>query len=361
MNSFQKMTFELSDGSKWHGYSFGYNGSASGEAIFNTAMNGYPESLTDPSYKGQILVITFPLVGNYGVPEDKIVEGLSAFYESEQIHISGLVVSQYSFDYSHWNAKKSLSQWLKEHKIPALFGVDTRAITRHLREVGAMPARLYLPDNQPEFLDVNKLNLVDHVSCKNPTLYGKGANRILLIDTGVKHNILRCLLRRDTTVLRVPWDYDFSNEEYDAIFLSNGPGDPTQCQETINSMKRALNESKPIFGICLGSQIMALAAGATTYKLKYGHRGHNQPVRLYNSDKCYITSQNHGFAVDMTTLPKSWTPLFYNLNDNSCEGIKHESLPFFSVQFHPEASGGPSDTEFLFDDFINLVIQSKNQ
>ncbi len=361
MNSFQKMTFELSDGSKWQGYSFGYDGSASGEAVFNTAMNGYPESLTDPSYKGQILVITFPLVGNYGVPEDKIVEGLSAYYESEQIHISGLVVSQYSFDYSHWNAKKSLSQWLKEHKIPALFGVDTRAITRHLREAGAMPARLSLPDQVPDFLDVNKINLVDQVSCKKPTLYGDGANRILLIDTGVKHNILRCLLRRDTTVLRVPWDYDFSNEKYDAIFLSNGPGDPTLCQQTINSMKRALNETKPIFGICLGSQIMALAAGATTYKLKYGHRGHNQPVRLYNSDKCYITSQNHGFAVDLTTLPHGWSPLFYNLNDNSCEGIKHETLPFFSVQFHPEASGGPSDTEFLFDNFINMVIQSKKQ
>ena len=168
MNSFQKMTLELSDGSKWQGFSFGHNGSATGEAVFNTAMNGYPESLTDPSYKGQILVITFPLVGNYGVPEDKIIDHLSAYYESDQIHISGLVVSQYSFDYSHWNAKKSLSQWLKEHKIPAIFGVDTRDITRHLRDVGALPARMFSEDPKPDFIDVNKSNLVDLVSCKEP-------------------------------------------------------------------------------------------------------------------------------------------------------------------------------------------------
>ena len=361
MNSFQKMTLELSDGSKWQGFSFGHNGSATGEAVFNTAMNGYPESLTDPSYKGQILVITFPLVGNYGVPEDKIIDHLSAYYESDQIHISGLVVSQYSFDYSHWNAKKSLSQWLKEHKIPAIFGVDTRDITRHLRDVGALPARMFSEDPKPDFIDVNKSNLVDLVSCKEPISYGNGSNKILLIDTGVKHNILRCLLRRDTTVLRVPWNYDFSKEEYDAIFLSNGPGDPTQCHQTIHSIKQALNDTKPIFGICLGSQIMALAAGANTYKLKYGHRGHNQPVRLFNSNKCFITSQNHGFAVDLNTLPKGWNPLFTNLNDQSCEGLKHESLPFFSVQFHPEASGGPADTEFLFDDFLNLIHQTKKQ
>lgn len=349
------MILELEDGSRFEGYSFGYYGAAAGEAVFNTAMNGYPESLTDPSYRGQILVATFPLVGNYGVPADETINGLSAFFESERIHISGLVVADYSFEYSHWNAKRSLAEWLQQHRIPAMFGVDTRAITRLIRETGAMKARLVTPDHTTGWDDPNQRNLVAEVSTTERKVYGNGRHKIMLVDTGVKHNIMRCLLRRDTTVVRVPWNYDFSCEPYDGLFLTNGPGDPKQCAETINQLKGALSDNKPVFGICLGSQLMSLAAGATTYKLKYGHRGHNQPVRLDGSNRCYITSQNHGFAVDTASLPDGWSPLFTNLNDGSCEGIRHLTKPFFAVQFHPEAAGGPADTEFLFDHFIGCI------
>ncbi len=351
------MTLELENGASFRGYSFGYYGSVAGEAVFNTAMNGYPESLTDPSYRGQILIATFPLVGNYGVPGDTTLDGLSAFFESERIHISGMVISDYSFEYSHWNARRSLAEWLQEHRIPAMYGIDTRAITRLIRGAGAMKARLVTPEQTIEWADPNLRNLVAEVSAVKREVYGHGRHRIMLVDTGVKHNILRCLLRRDTTVVRVPWDYDFNSEEYDGLFLTNGPGDPQQCAETINHLKVALNKHKPVFGICLGSQLMALAAGASTYKLKYGHRGHNQPVQLAGTNRCFITSQNHGFAVDMESLPEGWKPLFTNLNDGSCEGIQNCSKPFFAVQFHPEASGGPSDTEFLFDHFIRCIEQ----
>ncbi|PKP23821.1 MAG: carbamoyl-phosphate synthase (glutamine-hydrolyzing) small subunit [Bacteroidetes bacterium HGW-Bacteroidetes-22] len=355
MSQLSSMTLELENGSRFEGFSFGYHAPAAGEAVFNTAMNGYPESLTDPSYRGQILIATYPLIGNYGVPADTIIDGLSAFFESEQIHISGLVIADYSFEYSHWNAQRSLGEWLQQHRIPAMYGVDTRSLAQLIRESGAMKARLVTSDQTVDWDDPNQRNLVAEVSIPEPVVYGTGRHRIMLVDTGVKTNILRCLLRRDTTVIRVPWNYDFTGEEFDGLFLTNGPGDPRQCERTITHLKVALERDKPIFGICLGSQLMALAAGAETYKLKYGHRGHNQPVRLAGTNRCFITSQNHGFAVDTDSLPAQWTPLFSNINDGSCEGIRHTEKPFFSVQFHPEAAGGPADTEFLFDHFIRCI------
>jgi carbamoyl-phosphate synthase small subunit len=354
MNTLLPSTLILDDGTEFHGYSFGALKSAAGEVVFNTAMNGYPESLTDPSYKGQILVATFPLIGNYGVPEMLYRDNMAEFFESDKVHITGLVISDYSFSYSHWNAVKSLSEWLAEHNIPGIFGVDTRMLTKIIREKGAMLGKIIIKDDLA-FYDPNKDNLVNLVSTREPAIYGNGRHKILLIDCGTKNNIIRCLLRRDTTVYRVPWDYPVDPADYDGVLLSNGPGDPKMCKATIETARQLLQGDMPVFGICLGSQIMALAAEADTYKLKYGHRSHNQPVRMLGSNRCFITSQNHGYAVETSTLRASWEPWFENLNDKTCEGIRHTSKPFFAVQFHPEASAGPVDTEFLFDYFMEKV------
>jgi len=352
---YRKIRLKLEDGSSFEGYSFGYEGSVAGEVVFNTAMTGYPESLTDPSYRGQILVLTYPLVGNYGVPDDEKENDLHRFFESHTLHISALIVSDYSDEYSHWNAQQSLGEWLKENKIPGIFGIDTRMLTKILREKGSMLGKVIFEDAEPEWYDPNAVNLVDQVSIKEKQVYGSGKNRILLIDCGVKYNIIRYLLERDTTVIRVPYDHDISAEEYDGLFISNGPGDPKKCEATIGQLAKAYKNDTPIFGICLGNQLMALAAGADTYKLKYGHRSHNQPVLQVNTDKAYITSQNHGFAIDNNSLKDDWEPLFINLNDQTNEGMKHRSKPFFSTQFHPEASGGPTDTAYLFDEFIDMI------
>ena len=356
---FKPIKLILEDGSAFTGKSFGHEDSIAGEVVFNTAMTGYPESLTDPSYKGQILVLTYPLVGNYGVPREDEEHNLYKFFESDQLHISALVISDYSTEYSHWNAALSLGEWLKQHKIPGIFDVDTRRITKLLREHGSMLGKVVFEDREPLHYDPNQENLVAQVSIGEKKLYGSGKYRILLIDCGVKYNIIRYLLERDTTVIRVPWDYDISKEEYDGLFISNGPGDPKQCDATIQTLARTFKTDTPIFGICLGNQLMALAAGAATYKLKYGHRSHNQPVLEVGSDKAYITSQNHGFAINNETLPNGWEPLFINLNDNTNEGMKHLDKPFFSAQFHPEASGGPTDTAYLFDVFIENIKKSK--
>ena len=349
----------LENGMEFSGISFGYEGSVAGEVVFNTAMTGYPESLTDPSYKGQILVATFPLIGNYGVPGKETEHSMLKFYESDRIAVKAFVVSDYSEEYSHWNAKESLSDWLKLQQIPGISGIDTRELTQVLRESGTMLGKIVFDEQDVEWYDPNKDNLVAQVSPDQKEVYGEGKHRIMLVDCGVKNNIIRCLLDRDTTVVRVPWDYDFRAEEYDGLFISNGPGDPQICVPTIKNLASAMEGDKPVFGICLGSQLMAIAAGASTYKLKYGHRSHNQPVQLVGTDKCYITSQNHGFAVDNNTLGEGWEPLFVNVNDGTAEGIRHTSKPFFSTQFHPEASGGPTDTEFLFDDFIAHIEQWK--
>jgi len=351
----------LEDGSEFTGRSFGSEKAVSGEVVFNTAMTGYPESLTDPSYKGQILVLTYPLIGNYGVPADVEEDKMFKFYESYALHITGLIVSDYSFEYSHWNASISLADWLKKYNVPGIYGIDTRELTKIIREKGAMLGKIMFGNDDPGFYDPNKDNLVDMVSIKQKEIYGKGENRILLIDCGVKYNIIRNLLKRDTTVIRVPWDYDFSREEYDGLFITNGPGDPKLCTATIDYLRKALTDDKPIFGICLGNQLLGLAAGADTYKLKYGHRSHNQPALMAGTNRAYITSQNHGYAINNDTLTDEWEPYFINLNDNTNEGMKHRSKPFFSTQFHPEHSSGPTDTEFLFDEFIERVKKYKNK
>jgi len=358
MLQIKQVKLTLEDGTVFEGKSFGSETSAAGEFVFYTAMTGYPESLTDPSYTGQILVSTYPMIGNYGVPFNKKENGIHKYYESNKLHITGLIISDYSFEFSHWNAQKSLSDWLKENDVPGLFDIDTRALTKILREKGSMLAKIEFGE-EIEFYDPNRENLVARVSCDNREVYGDGEHKVVLIDCGVKNNIIRCLLDRNATVIRVPWDYDFSNEEYDGVFISNGPGDPAMCSETVAHVKSVIDEESPIMGICLGNQLLARAVGAETYKLKYGHRSHNQPVLLEGTNKCYITSQNHGHAVETKTLPDDWQPLFTNVNDETNEGIKHKTKPFFSTQFHPEASSGPTDTEFLFDDFIESIKENK--
>ena len=359
MSDSKSIKLVLEDGSVFQGKSFGFEKSVSGEVVFNTAMTGYTESLTDPSYKGQILVATYPLIGNYGIPPETVENGMLKFMESEAIQVSAYIVSDYSFKYSHWNAAESLADWLKRYKIPGMYGIDTRMLTKILREKGTMLGKIIYDDQDIPLYDPNKDNLVAEVSIKEKKIYGSGKYKIMLVDCGVKNHIIRCFLKRDTTVIRVPWDYDFSKEEYDGLFISNGPGDPKSCDVTIKNLATALSEDKPIYGICLGTQLMGLAAGANTYKLKYGHRSHNQPVIKVGTNTCYITSQNHGFAIDNKTLKKDWEPLFVNANDNTSEGIRHTKKPFFSTQFHPEASGGPTDTEFLFDEFIELIKKNK--
>ncbi|MDR1055313.1 MAG: glutamine-hydrolyzing carbamoyl-phosphate synthase small subunit [Prevotellaceae bacterium] len=356
MHNYKPFRLVLENGKSFNGYSFGYDAPVSGEVVFSTAMVGYPESLTDPSYAGQILTVTYPLVGNYGVPEDKIENNLSTLFESEIIKVNGLIVSDYSFTYSHWNARKSLGNWLREHKVPGIFGIDTRELTKILRENGSMKGKLLFPDGDDiEYYDPSVENLVAKMSCKQVTRHGNGRKKIVLVDCGIKHNIVRCLLKRDVEVIRVPWDYDFNTMEYDGLFISNGPGNPQHCTATIKHLQKALQEDKPIFGICMGNQLLSIAGGAKTYKLKYGHRSHNQPVQMVGTTRCLITSQNHGYAVDNDTLGLDWEPLFINMNDGSNEGIRHKSKPFFSVQFHPEAASGPTDTEFLFDEFLNMI------
>ena len=351
----------LDDGTVFCGWSFGAETNSIGEVVFNTAMTGYPESLTDPSYAGQILVTTFPLIGNYGVPDTGLgKDSLPLFMESDRIHPKGLIVADYSKQYSHWNAKESLCDWLKREGIPAITGIDTRRLTKKLRESGVMKGRIMIEgcDIVAANEDYSSINWVEMVSCKKVIRYNEGAGKkVVLVDCGVKANIIRCLIKRGVEVIRVPWDYDFNQLEFDGLFLANGPGDPEQCTKTVEHIRSFLNkkEVKPLMGICLGNQLLARAAGAKTYKLKYGHRSHNQPVQQVGTTKCYITSQNHGYAVDASTLPVDWEPLFVNMNDGSNEGIRHKTNPWFSAQFHPEACSGPTDTEWMFDEFIRSL------
>ena len=377
-----KVWLLLEDGSEYQGESFGYEQNVSGEIVFNTAMTGYPESLTDPSYAGQMIVMTYPLVGNYGVPPFSIEKnGLSTNMESSKIQAVGIIVSDYSETFSHWNGLESLGSWLRREHIPGISGIDTRSLTKKLREHGVMQCKVLFEGHGSavEIEDYSQVNFISRVSCKDITIYHgtssvrlsretsndginthlpqNGLKQVLLVDCGVKENIIRCLLRRGVNVIRVPWDYDFSGIAYDGLFLANGPGDPDTATATVDNIRKSmqLRPSTPIFGICMGNQLLGKAGGAKIYKLKYGHRSHNQPVRECGTNRCYVTSQNHGYAVDDQSLGSDWEPFFVNMNDGSNEGIRHKTNPWFSVQFHPEASSGPTDTEYLFDEFIKLL------
>ena len=354
------VTLVLSDGTKFKGKSFGSEKPVAGEVVFNTAMMGYPESLTDPSYAGQLMTLTYPLVGNYGVPPFSIEEnGLATFMESDKIYASAIIVSDYSEAYSHWNANESLADWLKREGVPGITGIDTRELTKVLREHGVMMGQIIF-DDEPDHIptaEYEGVNWVDKVSCKDVIHYNEGAGRkVVLVDCGVKNNIIRCLIKRGVEVIRVPWNYDYTDMDFDGLFLANGPGDPDMCVDAVEVLKKQMSRSrKPICGIGMGNQLLAKAGGATIYKLKYGHRSHNQPVREVGTNRCYVTSQNHGYAVDAATLGNDWRELFVNMNDGSNEGIRHLSHPWFSSQFHPEACSGPVDTEFMFDRFIETL------
>ncbi|MBI2596561.1 glutamine-hydrolyzing carbamoyl-phosphate synthase small subunit [Candidatus Daviesbacteria bacterium] len=359
----------LSDGTVFLGQSFGAEGressglsSTSGEVVFNTGMVGYPESLTDPSYFGQILVLTYPLVGNYGVPDPE-------FWESKKIQVKGLIVQNYIDHPSHFESQKNLDVWLKEEGIPALQGIDTRQLTTKLREHGVMLGRIEIQNvshsetafGRAKFkiqnYDPNAGNVLPQVSTDQVEVFGSGKKNIVLVDCGVKMNIIRSLVRRGVKITKVPWDFNPLNSklDFDGVSVSPGPGDPKQAKATIQTTRQLLKTDIPIFGICLGSQILALAAGGNTYKLKFGHRGQNQPVQDMQNKKAIITSQNHGFAVDMKSLSNDWQEWFVNLNDGTNEGIRHKTKPFLAVQFHPEASPGPFDASFLFDEFLDLL------
>jgi carbamoyl-phosphate synthase small subunit len=342
----------LEDRAIFRGLHFGAATAATGEVVFNTGMVGYPEALTDPSYRGQILVLTYPLVGNYGVPD--YVRSPDDF-ESRRIQAAGLIVSEVCHEPNHWNALLSLSDWLKREGIPGLTGIDTRALTKRLRTHGTMLGSIGSESCPEAVLSGSVTASVSEVTVRAPITYERGAKKVILIDCGCKENILRNLLQRKITVCRVPYDYDFLAEDFDAVVVSNGPGDPKACGKTIANVQSVLGRGKPIFGICLGSQILALAAGADTFKLKFGHRGQNQPCVAAGSARCYITSQNHGYAVDSTSLPSDWQEWFVNANDGTNEGIHHSYKPFYGVQFHPEAAPGPTDANFLFDDFLKQI------
>lgn len=364
--SYDRATFMIRNGPVFSGKSFGARANTSGEAVFTTSLVGYPESLTDPSYRGQILVFTQPLIGNYGVPSMARDEyGLLKYFESPNMQAAGVVVGDVAEQYSHWTAVESLGDWCAREGVPAISGVDTRAIVTFLRERGSSLARItigeeYDADQDEAFVDPEQINLVRRVSTKAPFHVNspEGDLHVAVIDCGVKENILRSLVSRGASVTTFPHDYPIHRvaHHFDGIFISNGPGDPTHCQDTVYHLRKVMDTSQvPVMGICLGHQLLALAAGARTVKLKYGNRAHNIPALDLTTGRCHITSQNHGYAVDTSTLPNEWKEYFVNLNDSSNEGMIHKSRPIFSTQFHPEAKGGPQDSAYLFDSYLESV------
>ncbi len=344
------------DGDVFEGRAFGSCASSSGEVVFTTGMVGYPESMTDPSYRSQILVSTYPLIGNYGVMPDQTEDSLPVGFEADRIHVRGIVVSTLSNDYSHHLATRSLHDWMETEGVVGIEGVDTRALTRKLRHGGSVSGKIVVDESTSEgdlaFENLADVNLVAEVSIDKPITYGDGAKRIVLVDCGAKANIVRCLLARGVSVLRVPWDYDLSKADGDGILVSNGPGDPKNANATIENLRVALQGERPVFGICLGNQLVGRALGCETYKLKFGHRSQNQPCKEVGTQRCWITSQNHGYALNAETLPPEWSEWFVNANDGTNEGIRHESGRYATVQFHPEATPGPRDSASLFDRFV---------
>jgi carbamoyl-phosphate synthase small subunit len=388
--NFEPATFTIRDGPVFHGKSFGAKSNISGEAVFTTSLVGYPESLTDPSYRGQILVFTQPLIGNYGVPSTERDEnGLLRYFESPNLQAAGVVVADVAEQYSHWTAVESLGEWCAREDVPAISGVDTRAIVTYIRERGSSLGRItigeeYDADQDEAYVDPEQIHLVRRVSTKAPFHVSPGSSEchVAVIDCGVKENILRSLVGRGSSVTVFPFDYPIHKvaHHFDGVFISNGPGDPTHCQETVYHLRKLMETSQiPIMGICLGHQLLALATGARTIKLKYGNRAHNIPALDLTTGRCHITSQNHGYAVDASTLPSDWKPYFVNLNDSSNEGklspavllrpdlspnaligMIHKTRPIFSTQFHPEAKGGPLDSSYLFDIYLDSVLKYKN-
>ncbi len=360
-------TLVLEDGTTMHGVSFGAYAPVAGEVVFNTAMAGYVETLTDPSYRGQILVCTYPLIGNYGVPGER--DGIDEPFEASEIQVQGVVVQNYVDDYSHHTADRSLGDWLRSEDVPAVTGIDTRTLTRRLREHGTMrgwlfPTELGLTEARSKSASVHmEEEVFQLVAPEAETRHGDGVSKILLVDIGAKDNIVRSLTSRKATVIRVPWHADLKSyaEEIDGILIGNGPGDPSNLMPLVEQIRWYLDHPRriPVMGICLGNQILALAAGATTYKLPYGHRGVNQPVQDLLTRRCHITSQNHGYAVQDESLPDDWEPWFVNINDGTNEGIRSRTGPYRGVQFHPEARPGPEDTAYLFDDFLEMVRSSQ--
>ncbi len=358
-----KATLILQDGTELGGVSFGAQNPSAGEVVFSTGMMGYPESLTDPSYKGQILVLTYPIVGNYGVPDKSL-------WEAGQIMVSGLIVSNYIDTPSHFQSRRTLAQWFKDENIPLVEIKDTRFLTQKIRETGTMLGKITF-GKDIAWYDPDKDNLVSQVSISDVTLnrpVRRAKKTILLIDCGAKRNIERALLKRGVNVLTIPWDFDPFNSDndrrlqkllgkktklFDGILISNGPGDPRFVKKTVNTIKQAMERDLPLLGICLGHQLMALAGGGKTGKLKYGHRSQNQPCTLAGSERCFITTQNHGFS--LTDIPAGFSPWFTNANDGSNEGLLHADKPWMSVQFHPEATPGPMDTEWVFDYFLEKI------
>lgn len=367
-------TFSIRNGPTFKGISFGAEKAVAGEAVFTTSLVGYPESMSDPSYTGQILVFTQPLIGNYGVPSSEARDqfNLLRFFESPHAHVVGIIVAEYAYEYSHWTAVESLGSWCKREGVAAVTGVDTREVVQYLREQGSSLGRISIQGQKDaEWIDPMGVNLVAKVTTKHPYHVRSAESKynVALIDCGVKENIVRCLVTRGANVTVFPYDYKIQNvaQQFDGVFISNGPGDPGSCSTTILNLKELLQDERlqdlPIFGICLGHQLLALASGGSTHKLKYGNRAHNIPAMDLTTGQCHITSQNHGYAVDAASLPKDWEPFFINLNDQSNEGMIHAKRPIFSTQFHPEAKGGPTDSAVLFDKYFNELQQfiSKKQ
>ena len=354
-----KATLVLDNGMRFEGTAFGCEKPAVGEVVFCTAMTGYPETLTDAAYAGQLLVLTYPLVGNYGVPSHEVKElGLEKFFESNKMQVSGLIVTDYSEEYSHWNAAETLGAWMKREGVPGITGVDTRAITKAIRDNGVMGGKIIIGEAETSTLIPQPYDTIDqvaNVTCAEPTTYGEGEKKVVVVDCGVKYSLIRNLVARGFEVVRVPYDYDFPTLAYDAVVVSAGPGNPALYTATIANIRKAMETGKPILGIGLGNQLLGLAAGAQVEKLKFGHRGANQPTRLAGTNSCYITNQNIGYAVMASTLPAGWKVLFTNLNDGAVDGIRHEEKPWIGTQFAPEACSRGFRKDNLMDDFVKLI------